>query len=291
MIKAAGNPFTYRSFNRPKELRGFVRILSATLAIMAILLLPQMVSAYSAYYDWNRDVPTKTNPPVNTVVNFDTDTRLDMVRIYHLAPTRPITVTLAGCSGSYKVSNFVKTNSFGAKKDLQVFVVEKTGIIVKAGSYKVTSSDPATWFYNAGTGNRGFLAINGTRQPRDLGQLKVGERIVLENILFISDSAGVLPSSQSALEALYNSLLRNKTVKIELRGHINGPNQKLDMKASGDLGGQRAKTISDYLVNKGIDKERVSYKGYGNTQMLHPKPQSAEQESANRRVEAVVVGR
>ncbi len=295
-IKATGTDHRFRLPGCPAgAARPFKRESAAILAAITLFLfLPQALSADSVHYDWNRDVVTKTNPPVRTVVKVAADMRLDMVRIYHRAPTRPITLTLKSNSGTYTISKFVKTGSFGAKQDLQVFQANSTGIIVEAGSYQVTSSDPATWLYNAGTGNRGFLAIDGTRQRREadeLGQLRVGDRMTLDHILFVSDSHRLLPSSQPALTSLYNSLARTKTVKIELRGHVNAPNEKLDMKAAKDLGGLRAKVICDYLVNKGIARTRVSYKGYGNTQMIHPKPKTAAQESANRRVEVVVVAK
>ena len=264
---------------------------SVSLVAAFVLLLPVGLEAYSVLYDWNRDVPSKTNPPVKTVVKFDTDTRLDMVRVYHLAPAKAITVTLKGRSGSYQVKNFVKVEAFGPKKELQVYRADKPGIVVQAGEYQVVSSDPATWLYNVGTGNRGFLAIDGTRQSKDLGQLRVGERLVLDNIQFVGGSATILPPSYATLNALYSSLARSQTLRVELRGHINAPGTRLDMKAENDLGGRRAKAVYDYLVNKGIANQRLSYKGYGNTQMLHPKPQTPDQEAANRRVEVVVVAK
>ena len=265
---------------------------SGALLVAAFLLFqPAALEAYSVTYDWNRLVPSRTNPPVRTVVKFDTDTRLDMVRVYHLAPKGPITVTLKGKSGSYRVTNFRMVESFGPKKELQVYRADTPGTVVKAGEYELTSSDPSTWLYNAGTGNRGFLAIDGTRQSKDLGQLQVGERLVLDNIQFAGSAATILPPSYATLNTLYGALDRNKTLKVELRGHVNNPTAKLDMKCDGDLGGRRAKAVYQYLVNKGIAANRMNYKGYGNTQMLHPKPQTPQQEAANRRVEVVVTAK
>lgn len=138
-----------------------------TTAVMLIasllLLLPFRAFALSVTYDWNRDVPTKTNPPVKTTIKLDTDMRLDMVRVYHLAPKQPMTVTLKGKAGSYQIKGFKKVEAFGPKKELQVWRADSLGIVVKAGEYQAVSSDPATWLFNNGTGNRGFLVIDGTR--------------------------------------------------------------------------------------------------------------------------------
>ncbi len=261
------------------------------LAVALFIILPLRVEAYTVHYDWNRDVPSKTSPPVKTLVKFDTDTRLDLVRVYHLAPKGTITVTLKGKAGSFKITGFAKVGAFGSKKELQVFRADRPGVVVRAGVYEAVSSEPTSWLYNQGTGNRGFLAIDGTRQAKDLGQLRVGDRLVLDNIQFVGGSATILPTSHPTLNALRDSLARSKTVRVELRGHVNVPDRKPDMKIEGDLGGRRAKAVYDYLVNKGIGKERLSYKGYGNTQMLHPKPQTPGQEAANRRVEVVVLAK
>ncbi|MBE0559060.1 MAG: OmpA family protein, partial [Proteobacteria bacterium] len=240
--------------------------MAAGLLVTALVLfLPVCLDAYTVIYDWNRDVASKINPPVKTVVRFDSDTRLDMVRVYHLAPREAIAITLKGRSGSHRVTNFAKVNAFGPKKALQVYQA-KPGTVVKAGEYEVLSSSPSTWLYNAGTGNRGFLAIDGTRQSSKPDQHKVGDRLELKDIEFASDRAVILPTSYPSLNGLYNTLAKSKTLKVELRGHANAPGAKPDMKYAGDLGGRRAKAVSDYMVNKGIARDRVRYKGYGNTQ-------------------------
>jgi outer membrane protein OmpA-like peptidoglycan-associated protein len=269
----------------------FITATAVSLAAALIFFVCVPLEAYTVTYDWNRTVTSKTNPPVKTIVKFDTDTRLDMVRVYHLAPRKAITITLKGRSGSYQVKNFAKVGAFGSKKELQVYQADKPGTVIKAGEYQVVSSDPATWLYNAGTGNRGFLVIGGTRQSKELGQLRVGDRLVLDNIQFAGGGATILPTSHGTLNALYSTLARSKTLRVELRGHINKPGARLEMKADNDLGGRRAKAVYDYLVNKGIAKQRLSYKGYGNTQMLHPKPRTPAQEAANRRVEVVVIAK
>ena len=57
-----------------------------------------------------------------------------------------------------------------------------------------------------------------------------------------------------------------------------------------DLSGQRAKAIRNFLTGNGIDKSRLSYKGFGSTQPIYPIPEKNEAErAANRRVEILIV--
>jgi flagellar motor protein MotB len=44
------------------------------------------------------------------------------------------------------------------------------------------------------------------------------------------------------------------------------------------------------LIQNGINRKRISYKGYGNTRPVHPIPEkSPEEEEDNRRVEIMIV--
>ena len=51
---------------------------------------------------------------------------------------------------------------------------------------------------------------------------------------------------------------------------------------------KRAKSVFEELIEMGINKDRLNYKGYGNRKPLFVHPISNEQSSANRRVEIIV---
>ncbi len=55
------------------------------------------------------------------------------------------------------------------------------------------------------------------------------------------------------------------------------------------LSENRAKNTYLYLVENGVDKNRVTYKGLGNTEMIYLEPIDHIQETANRRVEVIIV--
>ena len=62
------------------------------------------------------------------------------------------------------------------------------------------------------------------------------------------------------MDDIYRFLDRNKDVVVEIGGHTNNlpPAEYCDR-----LSEERAKAVADYLQNKGIDRNRLQFKGYG----------------------------
>lgn len=121
--------------------------------------------------------------------------------------------------------------------------------------------------------------------------IEVGQNIKLDNIYFEAGLANILRTSFNSLDNLWAFLEKNASVKIEIQGHVNGPNQPLDMNYSNNLGYHRARAVYEYLINKGINKERLSYKGYGNTQMIFPNAIMESEMAKNRRVEIMILSK
>jgi len=87
--------------------------------------------------------------------------------------------------------------------------------------------------------------------------------ITLEGIYYDLDKYYIRPDAKPVLNRLANILLRNPQINIELASHTdcrggNAYNQKLSQ--------NRAQAAVNYLVSKGIAKERMVAKGYGETQ-------------------------
>jgi len=122
-----------------------------------------------------------------------------------------------------------------------------------------------------------------------LAQVHVGEKLTLQNINFYGDSAALLPSSMASLDNLVAFMKHNETVTIEIQGHVNAP-EIANTKMLKDLSMARANSVRDYLVQHGINSDRMDFKGYGNKEMIYPKPTNEKQESANRRVDILVTG-
>lgn len=114
-----------------------------------------------------------------------------------------------------------------------------------------------------------------------LKKVEIGTRIVLNNIFYDFNKATLRPESEAELDRLYKMLNENPTLKIEISGHTDNVgsatyNQKLSE--------SRAKAVVDYLFDKGIDKSRLTFKGYGFNRPV-AKNDTEEGRQQNRRTE------
>lgn len=133
-----------------------------------------------------------------------------------------------------------------------------------------------------------FRASEDTEFIINLEELAPGKILKMEGLRFQQDSKDFLSVSKIALKRLLDFMVVNSEIKIEIQGHVNAPGygaKKRVMKLSED----RAKMAYKYLLENGIDKERVTFKGYGNTKMVFPNPTTPEQEDANRRVDIMII--
>lgn len=121
-----------------------------------------------------------------------------------------------------------------------------------------------------------------------LKKMRVGDRINLGNIKFESDKAIILEKSKPALEKLAEFMIENDNITVEIQGHVNGESKK-NKRSFIKLSEARAAAIYSKLSDAGVDRSRMTYKGFGNAKMIYPTPVNNRQSEANRRVEAEIV--
>lgn len=98
-------------------------------------------------------------------------------------------------------------------------------------------------------------------------QLNPGQIVRMDNLYFQIDQAQLQESSFPELDTLFRFLVQHPDVTIEIGGHTNGlPTEHWFCDS---LSTARAKTVADYLKNKGIDQNRLEYKGYGKRKPLY----------------------
>ena len=115
---------------------------------------------------------------------------------------------------------------------------------------------------------------------------KTGDIIRLKSIYFFNMTPRILPKSKPILVELLCALQDNPKLKIEIQGHICCQNV-FDIN---ELSVLRARAIYNYLVGQKINRKRLSYKGFGTSNPIHPIPEKNEkEEEENRRVEILVV--
>jgi outer membrane protein OmpA-like peptidoglycan-associated protein len=122
---------------------------------------------------------------------------------------------------------------------------------------------------------------------------KAGENIVLKNINFHPGSHIFLEAATPALQDLLEAMQKIPTLEIEVQGHVccqDGETDAID-NATGEvaLSVNRAKAVYDYLSEKGISKNRISYKGLAHQFPLIPNEITEEDRVANRRVEIKII--
>ncbi|MEN8203246.1 MAG: OmpA family protein [Bacteroidota bacterium] len=104
--------------------------------------------------------------------------------------------------------------------------------------------------------------------------------VVLNNIFFDFDESVLLPASYTELDRLNAQLRQYPNLHITIEGHTdNMGTYEYNIRLSID----RAKAVADYLLNKGLEKSRVSYQGYGYTRPLSDN-RTEEGRQLNRRV-------
>jgi len=115
----------------------------------------------------------------------------------------------------------------------------------------------------------------------ELIKVKVGKKVVLNNILFETGKSILTQSSYTELERLFNIMTENAMMKIEISGHTDKTgSEPLNFKLSQD----RAKAVVEYLVKKGISQSRIEFRGYGSLQPISDNATSGGR-AKNRRVE------
>ena len=128
----------------------------------------------------------------------------------------------------------------------------------------------------------------------DITNVKKDETIRLDNILFLPGSHRIREESLETLFHLYIVMKDHPTLKIRLEGHIcclkNTTHDGYDYDSQEyRLSENRAKAVYDYLVEKGIDEERLEYKGFGISKPLAWPERSFADENMNRRVEVRIL--
>jgi outer membrane protein OmpA-like peptidoglycan-associated protein len=108
----------------------------------------------------------------------------------------------------------------------------------------------------------------------------------LKNIQFELNSSKLQDISLIELNKLLQLMNDNPSIKVQINGHTdNSGTDEHNMQLSVD----RAKAVADYLISKGIDAKRLSWKGFGSTKPIADNT-TEEGRALNRRTEFVIIG-
>jgi OOP family OmpA-OmpF porin len=115
-----------------------------------------------------------------------------------------------------------------------------------------------------------------------LQPIKVGDKIILNDILFDLNSAALSKSATKELEIVIEFLKDNPALVVEIRGHTDSIGDEV---YNLRLSSQRAEAVYKYLIGKKIPEALLSFKGYGEGQLL---TRVDIEDSKNRRIEIYI---
>ena len=154
-----------------------------------------------------------------------------------------------------------------------VHIVGKDGLNVKTpvkpdGSYRVELERDISYVMMASAPNylNQFFELTTDAEEKnetyyvDFMLSPIDKPVVVENIFYEFDKATLLPESKEALDGLIKILNENPNVTIELGSHCD---RKGSVEYNIGLAQRRAQSVVDYLIEAGIDHERLTAQGYG----------------------------
>lgn len=143
--------------------------------------------------------------------------------------------------------------------------------------------------------------------PFELSRIKKGDVTVMYRVSFYKDAVIMTPASKPELDALVSLMEMNPSFVIKIHGHNNGNEKSIRITTLGsdknyfgmerslsvtgnakELSRLRAETIKSYLVDRGIDKNRIETFAWGGTAMLAT-PGTAAATRLNNRIEVEII--
>jgi outer membrane protein OmpA-like peptidoglycan-associated protein len=113
-----------------------------------------------------------------------------------------------------------------------------------------------------------------------------GSKVVLKNVFFETNKFELKAESSSELDKLVQFMKGSPGISIEVSGHTDSTGDKIKNQI---LSQNRAKSVYDYLILKGIPAERLKFAGYGDTKPVAPND-TEEGKAQNRRTEFLITG-
>jgi len=135
----------------------------------------------------------------------------------------------------------------------------------------------------------GTQEVEGPKLLTELDRKKLhqGKTIRIERLYFKADSSRIEAESYPVLDEIALFLRKNTDVIIEIGGHTN---TKPSSEYCNKLSTERARSVTEYLVRKGVPKGQLQYKGYGKMEPIVPNDTySRSAQAKNQRVEIKVL--
>jgi outer membrane protein OmpA-like peptidoglycan-associated protein len=114
-----------------------------------------------------------------------------------------------------------------------------------------------------------------------LTPIEAGQTVKMNNVLFYQSKAQLIPTSYPELDKLAQMMKENPVVKIQLEGHTDNVGDRFKNQK---LSEERVDAVKQYLVNRGVEQERIKGIGYGGSKPVADNSRELTRR-LNRRVE------
>lgn len=194
-------------------------------------------------------------------------------------PVAGATVTVTSANGQRQTATSGPDGKFSVKLDSVTnysFIAERPGDFAARTSLNTSGRKPSQAQLPNPT-NDVKLPVTLT-----LNKIILAKAIEVKDILYDYNKFDIRPDAAIRLDTLVQTLVDNPKISIELSSHTDARGKDAyNLK----LSQQRAQAAVDYIVSKGIDKARITAKGYGETRPLIPNAKTEEEYQRNRRTE------
>lgn len=175
---------------------------------------------------------------------------------YNKKTNQPLSDVLVSLNGTNGQNLKVQTDENGRFS----FNLDKETDYVLMGDKTDFRSDKAE------LSTKNLLASTDLKKDLFLEQIELNKGIRLENIYYDFDKADIRPDAAIELDKLVKIMQDNPTIWIELGSHTDsrGNDQYNQW-----LSQRRANSAVQYIIDRGIAKNRITAKGYGESQLLN----------------------
>jgi outer membrane protein OmpA-like peptidoglycan-associated protein/Tol biopolymer transport system component len=143
--------------------------------------------------------------------------------------------------------------------------------------------------YSIYSQNYSFAANESNTEPQKieikLMPLESGTKFQLRNVFFETGKFELKSTSTNELNYIVDILKSNPTLKMQVSGHTDNVGNEANNQLLSD---NRAKSVMNYLISKGITADRLSAKGYGSSKPITAND-SEEGRAKNRRTEIEIL--
>lgn len=259
------------------------------IAVLKFSFIPECDTIAFNYIFGSEEYPEYVNKKFNDVFGFFiTGPGIEGTRNMAVLPDDSTPITINSVNMLYNKEYYISNPILqpGEQKSTIQFDGITTKLIAKSAvipgklyTIKIAIADVNDGMYDSGV----FLEANSFNCYGNTMKDSVVAKITI-NIEFAFNSAVIPEKYYTELNKIVQQLKLNPSYKTDINGHT-------DNVGSADfnlqLSENRAKSVADYLISKGVAPAQVKYNGYGSTQPLNNNTTEAEK-ARNRRVEFII---